>query len=72
MYSKDTIKFVKVDGVEPNNKNISSDAYPYTSAYYAVLKKAEAKDSGARELLEWILSDEGQKVSEDSGYVPLR
>jgi phosphate transport system substrate-binding protein len=72
MYSKDTIKFVKVDGVEPNNKNISSDAYPYTSAYYAVLKKTEAKDSGARKLLEWILSDEGQKVSEDSGYVPLR
>lgn len=72
MYSKDTIKFVKVDGVEPKNKNISSDAYPYTSAYYAVLKKTEAKDSGARKLLEWILSDDGQKVSEDSGYVPLR
>ncbi|MBP1919962.1 PstS family phosphate ABC transporter substrate-binding protein [Youngiibacter multivorans] len=72
MYSKDTIKFVKVDGVEPNNKNISSDAYPYTSAYYAVLRKTEAKDSGARKLLLWILSDDGQKVSEDSGYVPLR
>jgi phosphate transport system substrate-binding protein len=72
MYSKDTIKFVKVDGVEPTNKNISSDAYPYTSAYYAVLRKTEAKDSGARKLLQWILSDEGQKVSEDSGYVPLR
>ncbi|ETA82218.1 PstS family phosphate ABC transporter substrate-binding protein [Youngiibacter fragilis] len=72
MYSKDTIKFVKVDGVEPDNKNISSDAYPYTSAYYAVLKKTEAKDSGARDLLEWILSGDGQKVSEDSGYVPLR
>lgn len=72
MYSKDTIKFVKVDGIEPNNNNIKSDAYPYTSAYYAVLKKTEPKSSGARQLLEWILSDEGQKVSEDSGYVPLR
>jgi phosphate transport system substrate-binding protein len=72
MYNKDTIKFVKVDGVEPNNETIKSDLYPYTSAYYAVLKKSEAIDSNARKLLKWILSDAGQKLAEQSGYVPLR
>lgn len=72
MYNKETIKFVKVDGVEPNNDTIKSEKYPYTSAYYAVLKKTEAKDSNARKLLAWVLSDEGQKLAEQSGYVPLR
>lgn len=72
MYTKETIKFVKVDGIEPNNETIKSGAYPYTSAYYAVMKKTEPKDSKARKLLAWILSDEGQKLAEQSGYVPLR
>mgnify|MGYP000485764875 CR=1 FL=1 len=72
MYNKETIKFVKIDGVEPNNETIKTGQYPYTSAYYAVLKKTESKDSNARKLLAWILSDEGQKLAEQSGYVPLR
>lgn len=72
MYNKETIKFVKVDGVEPNNETIKSEQYPYTSAYYAVFKKSEAKGSNARKLLAWVLSDEGQKVAEQSGYVPVR
>lgn len=71
MYCKDTIKFVNVDGVEPNNENISGDKYPFTSAYYAVLKKSEPADSSAKKLLTFVLSEEGQKLAEDSGYVPL-
>ena len=72
MYSKDTIKFLKLNGVEPNNKNISSGTYPFTSAYYAVLNKKSLVDSNARKLLKWLLSDEGQKLAETSGYVPLK
>lgn len=72
MYNKETIKFVKLDGFEPNDETIKSDKYPFTSAYYAVLKKTEPKDSNARKLLAWILSDEGQKLAQQSGYVPLR
>ncbi|MBP1745241.1 MAG: ABC-type phosphate transport system, periplasmic component [Firmicutes bacterium] len=72
MYSKDTIKFVKVNGIEPNNKSIRSGEYPFTSAYYAVIRKTEAADSGARKLLAWILGSDGQKLAEKAGYVPLK
>jgi phosphate transport system substrate-binding protein len=72
MYSRDTIKFVKVNGIEPNNKNISSGDYPFTSAYFAVLRKTEPADSGARKLLAWILGTSGQKLAEKAGYVPLK
>lgn len=71
MYSKNTVKFVNVNGVEPNNANIMSGLYPFTSAYYAVLKHSEPENSNTRKLLNYLLSDEGQKLAENSGYVAL-
>lgn len=71
MYSKNMVKFINVDGVEPNNENISSGKYPFTSAYYAVIRRSEPENSNAIRLLSFILSEEGQKLAEDSGYVPL-
>jgi phosphate transport system substrate-binding protein len=72
MYNRDTIKFISVDNIKPDNKNISTGKYPYTSAYYAVIKKSEPKDAPARKLLNWILSEDGQKLSEKTGYIPLK
>jgi phosphate transport system substrate-binding protein len=71
MYNRDTIKLLKIDNAAPDNKNISSGKYPFTTAYYAVLKKTTPEDSSARKLLKWVLSMEGQKVAEEAGYVPL-
>lgn len=71
MYNRDTIKLIAVDGVFPDNKSISSGKYPFTSAYYAVIKKSEPSDSPQRKLIEWILSKEGQRIAEESGYVPM-
>lgn len=71
MYNKDTIKLIAVDGVFPDNKSISSGKYPFTSAYYAVIKKSTPEDASCRKLLKWLLGKEGQKMAEESGYVPL-
>ncbi|MDP4087856.1 MAG: substrate-binding domain-containing protein [Bacillota bacterium] len=71
MYNKDTIKLLGVDGVLPDNKSISSGKYPFTSSYYAVIKKSDAADAPSRKLLKWILSIDGQNLAEKSGYVPL-
>lgn len=71
MYNKDTIRLLAVDGVMPDNKSIASGKYPFSTAYYAVIKKKEPKDTSARKLLDWILSEDGQKLAEEAGYVPL-
>ncbi len=71
MYNKDTIKFIAVDGIKPDNLSISTGKYPFTSAYYAVIKKSEPTGSPARKLLAWILGDDGQKLAEGAGYVPV-
>ena len=60
-----------VDGVEPTSETIRSRKYPYVTEVYAVIRKDEPEDSGARKLRDWLLSGEGQAVVAESGYVPL-
>ena len=72
MYAREGAKLISVNGVFPEKKTISAQAYPFTSAYYAVLNKAAPRDGEARKLLAWVLSGEGQLVAEAAGYVPLK
>lgn len=66
------IKFLSIDGVEPNNTTIKDGTYPYTTAYYIVINKADGADSPSRILANQMLSARGQKVAEDVGYVPVK
>lgn len=72
MYRKENVKLLGVNGIKPGTQTIKEGKYPFTSAYYAVLKKSELEKSSARELLRWILSKQGQDVAEKSGYVPIK
>lgn len=72
MYALEGAKLLSVNGVFPDKKSISSQRYPLVSAYYSVIKSAEAKDSPARKLLAWVLSPEGQNTADVCGYVPLK
>lgn len=69
MYSKDNMKFLAVDGIEPTYDNIKNGLYSIQTAYYAVIRKDSAKDSDARKLLEAMKSERGQEVAKEAGYV---
>ena len=71
MYLSDEIKLLKVDGVEPNNDTIKNGEYPILTAYYIVNRKDDIS-SEAESLKENMLSTRGQKVAEESGYVPCK
>lgn len=71
MFNKDSIKFIAVNGVVPDSKSISTGKYPFTSAYYAVIKKSDLEDAPSRKLLNWILEKDGQDLAEKTGYIPL-
>lgn len=66
------IKLLGVDGVKPNNQTIKESSYPFTTAYYIVINKADDENSPARILANQMLSPRGQKVAEEAGYVPVR
>lgn len=71
MYLSDNIKLLKVNGIEPNNKSISSESYPILTAYYAVTRADEPANSNTTKLKEAMISDRGQQVAEEAGYVPI-
>jgi phosphate transport system substrate-binding protein len=71
MWKNEKVKLMAVNGVYPDKKTISDGSYPIQTAYYAVMRSEEPKDSSARKLLAWILSPQGQQVAEGAGYVKL-
>lgn len=65
-------KTMKIDGVRPTFDTIRSRKYPYTAEVYVVIRNDEPADSGARKLRDWLLTDEGQGLVAESGYVPIK
>ncbi len=65
------IKLLAIDNVKPNNQTIKDSSYPFTTAYYIVINKADAPNSASRILAKQLLSERGQKVAEEAGYVPV-
>lgn len=68
----DGIKLLSVDGVKPNAETIRNGSYPFTTAYYIVIDKAADENSPARKLANYMLSDRGQKVATEAGYVSVK
>ncbi|HHV05557.1 MAG TPA: extracellular solute-binding protein [Anaerolineaceae bacterium] len=63
----DTVKAVQIDGVEATAENVKNGSYkiarPFNIAYKAGL------DEASQDLLDFILSEEGQKIVEERGYI---
>lgn len=66
------MKIISVDGTEPTDDTIASDAYPLINPYFAVMGAENDADSPTRILYDWLVSADGQKVLESQGYVPVR
>jgi phosphate transport system substrate-binding protein len=71
MAPNDNLSLVAVDGVLPAYDAIQSGAYPYAAEVYVVVREGDPADSAAVALRDWLLSEEGQMVVGESGYVPL-
>ena len=65
------IKMIAVDGVQPTAQNIKNGTYPIIAPVYAVTYEGNTKEN-VHKLLDWILSDEGQNIIEETGYVGIR
>ncbi len=72
MWGNEAVKLLEIDGVYPDHKTISAGDYPFTTAYYAVIRKDSIEGSNERKVIEWILSEEGQTLMEENGYVKIK
>lgn len=64
-------KAIGVNGVAMTQDNIKNGSYPYTSEVYAAVRSGIDRNSMAYKIFEYLTSSCGQKVIEESGYIPL-
>lgn len=71
MYSQPGLQMIAVDGVAPSDETIADGTYPLLNEYYVVIRADEPADSPARQLRDWILTDEGKAAIVKAGYIPV-
>lgn len=64
----DTVKALKIDGVEATAENIVAGKYALARPFNVAYKEG-LSDLG-KDFLSFIMSTDGQKVIEDNGYIP--
>ena len=68
-YLDETIKAVKVDGVDATVSNVIDGSYPVSRSLYMY---TQGQPTGlAKEYLDFVKSADGQQIVEDEGFVPL-
>lgn len=69
MYASEDMRLLSVNGIKPTYDNIQTGLYDLQTAYYAVIRKAEPESSNTRKLLNAMISEKGQSVAKEAGYV---
>ena len=64
------VKMLALNGVYPSAENIQNGSYPIIAQFYAVYR-AENTNKNVPLLIDWILSEDGQTLIEQSGYVRI-
>lgn len=65
----DSVKALKVDGAEATAENVKSDAYKIARPFN--IATTEEVSEAAQDFISYILSQEGQKIVEDNGYISV-
>ena len=64
----DSVKALKIDGVEATAENVKSGEYK-VSRPFNIAAKEDLENEAAADFINYILSTEGQKVVEENGYI---
>ena len=64
------VKILSVDGIEPTAENIKNGSYPATVNLVCACLASNQKET-VRQMIDFMLSDDGQYIIEKTGYAPL-
>ncbi len=64
------VKMLSLNGVYPSAENIRNGSYPIIAQFYAIYRE-DNENENIPVLIDWILSDEGQQIIEETGYVRI-
>lgn len=69
--ANDCVKMLSIGGVYPSEENIYNRSYPMVAQFYAIYR-ADNTNKNIPVLIDWLLSDEGQTLIEETGYVRIK
>lgn len=67
----DAVKMLSLNGVYPTAENIQNHSYPIVAQFYAVYR-ADNENENIPVLIDWLLSEEGQTLIDETGYVRIK
>ena len=70
MLAEGGVKILTINGIAPTTETIADGTYPVSGNLYAVYRKGETNEN-VYKAVDFMLSPEGQKIVEKSGYIPI-
>lgn len=64
------LKMISINGVTPNIENIQNNTYPIVDNFYMIYRK-DNTNKNIKTIEDYILSQEGQDIIKEIGYVPI-
>jgi phosphate transport system substrate-binding protein len=68
----ETVQVIGINGISPTKETIKDRTYPFTTEVYVVVREGMESDSAALLFRDWLLTEAGQAIVAESGYVPLK
>lgn len=65
------VKMLSLNGIYPSAENVANGSYPIINEIYAVYRKDNANEN-VKLLVDWMLSEQGQQIVEESGYCRVK
>ncbi len=69
-YLDETVKAISINGVSPSKENIRKGEYSISRKLYLITK--EEPLGKTKEFIDFILSEDGQKIVEEEGFISVR
>jgi phosphate transport system substrate-binding protein len=63
------VKTLAVDGIAPSLDNVQNGSYPLSRYFYLYTPFSPA--GNIKTFIDWVISEEGQRTAQQSGYIPL-
>jgi phosphate transport system substrate-binding protein len=70
MVDNGKIKNIAVEGVLPTKETIQNETYPLVNEFYAIT--ANTDHPHIKPFIEWMQSEQGQWIVDQTEYIPLR
>jgi phosphate transport system substrate-binding protein len=68
---EDSVKGLVIDGAEPTSEDIVAGDYPVSRPFNYLTNEEEGMNELSEAYLDFVLSDEGQQVVEEQGYISV-